>query len=79
MARISGTSSLGIKKTLGHKKGFTQYDSVSPHYSMTIDREVSNDLSDEELAEKAQELVDICRARVETKIQNDLKEANEVE
>lgn len=80
MAKISGTASLGIKKSLGHKKGWTQYDNSSPHYSMTIEREgLSDDLTNEELLEKAAELQDLCQKQVEKKISDDLKEINEVE
>lgn len=78
-AKVSGTASLGIKKSLGHKKGFTQYDNVSPQFSMTIQREVSGDLTDEQLLEKAEELTDLCRERIEKKISDELKEANKVE
>lgn len=79
MARVSGTASLGMKISLGHKKGYDKYDNASPHHSITIEREVSNDLSDEELAEKADELNSICRKLVEKKINADIKDLNKAD
>lgn len=80
MARVSGTASLGMKMSLKHKKGYDKYDNASPHYSITIEREgLSDDLSDEELGEKAAELATMARQRVEKKISAEIKELNKVE
>lgn len=75
MARVSGTASLGLRVGLGHKEGYTQYDSTSPHHSITIEREVSDDLTDEELVVKATELNGLARSVVEREINKDLKDA----
>lgn len=74
MAKVSGTASLTIKVGLGHKKQFTQYDSASPFYSMTLEKEVPEGLSEETMADISERLTEICRERVEKKIQNDLKD-----
>lgn len=74
MAKVSATSSLGLKVSLSHKKGFGTYDNASPHHSISIEREVSDDLTDEELVEKASELNAKCRKLVEDKMGRDLKE-----
>lgn len=74
MARVAGTASLGMKVSLGHKKAFTQYDSASPHHSITIERTVDDSLTDDELAEKASELNVMARKLVEKKINDDLKD-----
>lgn len=77
MARISATASLGMKISLATKKklGFTTYDSTSPHHSITIEREVSEDLTDAELVTKAEELHTLSRKLVERKMNADIKEA----
>lgn len=74
MAKVSGTASIGARVGVGHKKGFHSHDSVNPFFSMSFDREVSNDLSDEELADKAEEIISICRKRVETKMRTDIED-----
>lgn len=74
MAKVSGSASLGIKMNLEHKKGFNRGDYANPFYSMTIEREVSNDLTDEELANKCEELAQIARVRVEKRINADIKD-----
>lgn len=74
MARVAATASLGLKVGLGHKKAFTQYDSASPHHSVTIERQVDDSLSDEQLAEKAEELNKLARELVEKKVNKDLVE-----
>lgn len=77
MARVSATASLGMKLSLGTKKklGFTTYDSTSPHHSITIERNVTDELTDEELVERAEELHKMARKLVEQKINQDIKEA----
>lgn len=77
MARASATASLGMKISLEGKPGFGRYDNASPHHSITIDREFDNDLSDEELLEKAEELHTLARKLVEKKINEDVKELKE--
>ncbi len=74
MARVSSTASLGLKLGLGHKKGYTQYDSASPHHSVTIEREVDETLTNDELVEKADEINDLARKLVEKKMNKDAKE-----
>lgn len=76
MSKVSATASLGIKKGLGHKKGFNQYDNASPHHSITIERQYDDNLTDEELVEKADQLHAKARALVEKKIQADMKDIN---
>lgn len=56
MARVSATASLGVRKGLGGKVGWGSHDAASPHHSLTIEREVDNDLSDDQLVEKALEM-----------------------
>lgn len=80
MARVSGTASLGVRRSLGHKKGWGSHDGASPHYSMTIERDdLSNDLTDEQLSEKAEELTKIAQKRVEKLIADDLTDLNKVD
>lgn len=81
MARVSATASLGMKLSLGAKKGlgFTQYDSTSPHHSISIERELPESLSDQELSDKAEELHTIARKLVEKKINVDIREAKKAE
>lgn len=74
MAKISATASLGMKVSLANKAGFGQYDNASPHHSITIEREVADDLRDIDLVDKAEELHKLARALVEKKINTDLKE-----
>lgn len=74
MAKVSGSASLTIRIGLGHKKQFTQYDHASPFYAMTIEKEVDDTYSDEALADMSERLSEICRERVEKKIQNDVKD-----
>lgn len=78
MAKVSATASVGIRVGLGGKKGFTSYDSISPHHSFSIERELSESLSDEELAEKQEELYRICEAKVTTKMNAELRKIKEM-
>lgn len=74
MARVAATASLGMKIGLGGKQGFTQYDSASPHHSITIERNLPEELTDEQLVERADELHKLGRKLVEKKINEDIKE-----
>lgn len=74
MTKVSATASLGMKVSLGGKKGFSNYDNASPHHSISIERTVSDDLSDAEMVQKAEECHKLARALVEKKINEDLKE-----
>lgn len=74
MAKVSGTASLGMRVGLGHKKGFTSYDSASPFHSITIERELDESLTDEQLVEKAEELNVMARKLVEKKINEDIRD-----
>lgn len=78
-AKVSATASLGFKKSLGHKTGFTQYDNTSPNHSITFSRDIEGDLTDEQLVEEAEHLHQLARDLVESRVQKDLKEAMEVE
>lgn len=73
MARVSATASLGIRRTLGHKKGWGSHDAASPHHSFTIEREFSEELTDEELETKALGLNAICEKMVQNKINDEIK------
>lgn len=79
MARVSATASLGIKKSLGHKKGWGTYDNVSPHHSITFERNYPDDLTDEELVAKGNSLHKLARTMVEARIAEDVREANKPE
>lgn len=74
MARVAATASLGMKISLEGKQGFTRYDNASPHHSITIERNLSDDLTDEELVEKVDGLHKLARQLVEKKINDDIKE-----
>lgn len=74
MAKVSAAASLGIKINLEHKKAFNRGDYANPFYSMSIEREVDSTLTDEELADKAEELAQICRERVERRINKDIQD-----
>lgn len=73
-SRVAATASLGMKVSLGHKKGFGTYDNASPHHSITIERSFEADLTDEQLVAKADECHQLARKLVEKKINDDLKE-----
>lgn len=80
MAKVSGTASLGVRIGLAHKKQFGSHDGATPFYAMTIEREgLSDNLSDEELADKAEDLMAICRKRVEKKINPDIADLQKPE
>lgn len=78
MARVSATASLGLRIGLGGKKGFHSHDAASPHHSFTIERELSDDLSDEELAAKAQELHRIAEKKVTDKMNEEVTKIKEL-
>lgn len=79
MARASATASLGLRIGLGGKKGFHSHDAASPHHSFTLERELSEELSDEELAQKAQELHAICEKMVEAEMNAEVKKIKDME
>lgn len=79
MARVAATASLGMKVSLGNKKGFSAYDNASPHHSITIERSVSDELSDEELVSLADRLHAQARKLVEKKINDDIKDLQKPE
>lgn len=78
MAEVSGTASLGLKYGLEGKKGFGKYDSLTPHHSLTIKRQVSDDLTDVELVTKALELNALCEAEVKKLMNKELTEARNI-
>lgn len=75
MAKVTGSASLGMKLGLGHKKSHDKYDNANPHHSVTIERTYPDDLTDEQLIEKAESLHKLCRNLVEKKMQSDIKDA----
>lgn len=74
MSRVSSTASLGMKVSLRHKQGFDYSDTASPHHSITIERNVADNLSDEELVAEADKCHKLARKLVEKKINEDLKD-----
>lgn len=76
-SRVSGTASLGMKISLGNKKGFTQYDHAAPHYSITFERTYEDSLSDDELVLQGDHLSKLARTLVEKKINEDVKAAKD--
>lgn len=54
-------------------KFFSEYENISPHASITVEREVEG--TDEELLTYADELYDKARKVVEKKIEADIKSA----
>lgn len=75
MARVSATASLGLKLNLAAKREWGNYDNVTPHHSLTIERTYPDELTEEELVEKGQALHAKCRKFVETKAAQDMKDA----
>lgn len=78
MARISATASLGLRVGLGGKQKFQSHDAASPHHSLTIEREVSDAHTDEELLEKAEKLHSQCEARVNQYMDTELKKIRDM-
>lgn len=64
---------------LAHKKGFSSHDGATPFHQVGIEREVSEDLSDDQLGEKANELRTICRRIVEKAIAEDRADLQKVD
>ena len=79
MAKVSATSSLGMKVSIAHKKAFEKYDNASPHHSVTLERNVDESLTDEEMIEIADRLHKTAQDMVEKKINEDLKEIQKVD
>lgn len=73
MARVSATASLGIKVSLQAVKQFDKFDNTSPHHSITIERQVSDDLTDQQLVDKAKQLHKLAEGIVKDKINEELK------
>lgn len=63
MSEVSGTASLGMKIGM-----------FSPHHSITIKRTVADDLTDEELVAKADQVHELARKLVEKKINQDVQD-----
>lgn len=81
MATVKVTASLGTKM-----KFFSEYENISPHASITIEREVDPGMTTAEMIEKfaaddaeivqyADQLYDKARKVVEKKIEADIKSA----
>lgn len=80
MAKVRAEAALSMRIGLAHKKGFGSHDGATPHHSVSIEREnLSDDLTDEELAEKAEALHGICRRIVEKKINADREDLQKVD
>lgn len=77
MAKVSATASMGIRIGTGHKKGFMSHDAVSPHHSITIEREVPEG-TDEELTQRAMKLHAQAEARVNALIADELRKVREM-
>lgn len=74
MARVSATASLSARVGTGHKKDWGSHDGVTPNHSITLERELSDDLSDEVLLERARTLHALARGEVEKLINADIKD-----
>ena len=70
MAKISASASMGVKL-----KFFSDFENVNPHFSISIERNVPDEWTDEQCADYAAELMNQARARVEDKIEADIKSA----
>lgn len=70
MAKVSATASMGVKL-----KQFSDFENVNPHASISVERELPNDLSDEQLIDQAKILYKQCRKYVETEIGKDVESA----
>lgn len=75
MARVSATASLSARVGTGHKKDWGSHDGVTPNHSITLERgNLSDELSDEDLADKAKELHTLARGIVEKLINEDIRD-----
>lgn len=70
MPTVSASASIGVKL-----KKFSEYENISVHSSMSIERDASEGLSDEQLAEDAQQLYLKLRSKVEHEINKDIESA----
>ena len=70
MAKISASASMGVKL-----KFFSDFENVNPHFSVSIERNVPDEWTDEQCADYAAELMNKARTRVEEKIEADIKSA----
>lgn len=79
MAKVSATASMGIRIGVGHKKGFGSHDAVSPHHSITIERQVDDELTDEQIMYRGMQLHGQAEARVNKLISEELRKVREME
>lgn len=70
MAKVSVTASLNTKL-----KFFSDFENINPFAAITIEREFSDETTDEELLEYANETYDKARKVVEAKINSDIQSA----
>lgn len=70
MAKISASASMGVKL-----KFFSDFENVNPHFSISIERNVPDEWTDQQCADYAADLLTAARARVEEKIEADIKSA----
>lgn len=71
MARVSATASMGLKLKI-----FSDYENVSPHASITIERDLGagsdEQYTDAALVEMAAEMYEKCRKYVESEMEKDI-------
>jgi len=78
MAKISGTGSMGVKLKI-----FSEYENVSPHVSITVERNTPDfddagaAKSDMMLVQEAAHLAKLCRDYVASEIEKDIKLAKQ--
>jgi hypothetical protein len=70
MPKISATASMGAKL-----KFFSDYENVSPHISITVERDTLDYVSDDVLVEEAGKLYQKCRAYVQDELEKDIASA----
>lgn len=70
MAKVSVTAALNTKL-----KYFSDFENINPHCSITIERDVDNEWSDQKILDYGNELYDKIRKVVEAKIESDIKSA----
>lgn len=70
MAKVVVNASLNTKM-----KFFSDFENINPHCSITIERDVDNEWSDEKILEYGDQLYDKIRKVVEAKIESDIKSA----
>lgn len=78
-AEVTAAASLSMRIGVGHKKGFGSHDGITPYHEVRIKRTVSDDLTDEEMVEKAEEIHKLCRKLVEKKIADDRADLQKVD